>query len=45
MTRDERARTAGKVQKQKNVNAPKKREAELPGNQASVVAELKNRGK
>lgn len=51
MKRDEqsvrpKAKAAGKAQKQqKNVNEAEQRDAELSGNEASVVAELKNRGK
>ena len=41
-----KVRATGKVPKQpKNIGEAEQRAAELPGNEASVVAELKNRGK
>ncbi|HEY9003994.1 MAG TPA: hypothetical protein VIM89_21735 [Mucilaginibacter sp.] len=41
-----KTKATGKVQKQsKNVSETEHRAAELPGNEASVAAELKNREK
>lgn len=41
-----KVKAAGKVQKlQNNINEAEQRAAELPGNEASVAAELKNREK
>ena len=40
-----RTKATGKVQKQsKNMSEAEQRAAELPGNEASVAAELRNRG-
>jgi len=40
-----KVRATGRVPKQpKNIGEAEQRAAELPGNEASVVAELKNRG-
>lgn len=41
-----KVKATGKVRKQpKNISEAEQRAAELPGNEASVVAELKNREK